>query len=109
MYNFVSFQNIILCNEGQATGLIKEKIHSAIAAVLPEVPLPKYIAEKGESYSFLIFNSIENSILFYQKCNGLLNMDKGPPVYMMYVKNGNKFHYPKCFSFVSKTYCMQSP
>ncbi|XP_011555104.3 alkylated DNA repair protein alkB homolog 8 [Plutella xylostella] len=79
---------IVLCNVGQATGLCKEAIHLLLGEVPHNDTLPKYIAEKGESHSYLIFSSIQSSEKFYNINNGKWKPDvKGPPVYMSYVEN----------------------
>ncbi|KAJ0179590.1 hypothetical protein K1T71_005302 [Dendrolimus kikuchii] len=80
--------NIVLCNAGQATGLEKEMIHSFISHNVSDLSMPKYIAEKGETYSYLVFESVAAASQFYNKCNGKLKIDEnGTPLYMNYVEN----------------------
>ncbi|XP_028173722.1 alkylated DNA repair protein alkB homolog 8 [Ostrinia furnacalis] len=80
--------HIILCNAGQATGLEKSAITSLIANLKSDIELPKFIAEKGETHSFLAFNSIESAVLFHNTYNGKAKIDtNGTPLYMSYVEN----------------------
>lgn len=92
----------MLCNVGQATGLSKEAIHLLLGEAPHNDTLPKYIAEKGESHSYLIFSSIQSSEKFYNINNGKWKPDvKGPPVYMSYVENGKFFkHYKTNFCII---------
>ncbi|CAH1635386.1 unnamed protein product [Spodoptera littoralis] len=79
--------NIVLCNGGQATGLEKVAIFSLIMEHGLSMTLPKYIAEKGESHSFLVFNTKEDALLFYNSFNGTAKADnKGTPLYMNFVE-----------------------
>ncbi|XP_068627775.1 alkylated DNA repair protein alkB homolog 8 [Battus philenor] len=61
--------SIVLCNVGQATGLSKDDIVNLLYNT-PSVKLKKFIAEKGESHSFLTFNSENEAETFFQKYNG---------------------------------------
>ncbi|XP_022122643.2 alkylated DNA repair protein alkB homolog 8 [Pieris rapae] len=77
--------NIVLCNVGQATGFIKEDANKLLEE-LPTVNLLKYIAEKGESHSFLVFADIKSSQLFYEAQNGKAKAMNGTVIYMNYVE-----------------------
>ncbi|XP_061706467.1 alkylated DNA repair protein alkB homolog 8 isoform X1 [Cydia pomonella] len=79
-------RNVVLCNVGKATGLIKEDVHDLIIKTLPNLVLPKLIAEKGETHSFLVFNSDDDAALFYKECNGKIKL-RGTLVYMNFVEN----------------------
>ncbi|XP_047023011.1 alkylated DNA repair protein alkB homolog 8 [Helicoverpa zea] len=77
--------NIVICNAGQATGLEKE----AVNLLVKECGLSKhkFIAEKGETYSFLIFATTVDAQLFYDKYNGKAKADEnGTPLYINYVE-----------------------
>ncbi|KAI8440595.1 hypothetical protein MSG28_001816 [Choristoneura fumiferana] len=79
----------IICTDepGHATGLVKEDIHNFIKTTLPNLSLPKFIAEKGETHSFLVFDNIEDALLFYKESNGRAKLDKdGALVYMNFVE-----------------------
>ncbi|KAJ8725229.1 hypothetical protein PYW07_016187 [Mythimna separata] len=79
--------NIVLCNAGQATGLDKDAVFDLIKEHGLNIPLPKFIAEKGESHSFLVFDSTENAQLFYNICNGKAKADEnGTPLYLNFVE-----------------------
>ncbi|XP_075972362.1 tRNA (carboxymethyluridine(34)-5-O)-methyltransferase alkbh8 [Anticarsia gemmatalis] len=79
--------NIVLCNAGQATGLEKDSVFKLISGNRLEIPLPKFIAEKGETHSFLVFGTIEDAVLFYNSCNGKAKADEnGTPLYMNFVE-----------------------
>ncbi|KAJ2950413.1 hypothetical protein O0L34_g8655 [Tuta absoluta] len=80
--------NIVLCNAGQATGLEKSVIERIITQSRLDISVPKFIAEKGESHSFLVFKNIDDATKFYDTCNGVLKVDEsGPPLYMSFVEN----------------------
>ncbi|XP_045763065.1 alkylated DNA repair protein alkB homolog 8 [Maniola jurtina] len=76
--------NIVLCNVGQATGLEKADILKLLEALPQNVKLLKFIAEKGESHSYLVFNSTESGQLFYETYNGSKAFTC-VPIYMSYV------------------------
>ncbi|CAH2979190.1 unnamed protein product [Chilo suppressalis] len=78
--------NIILCNAGQATGLDKKSILKLVSSLPCKIEIPKLIAEKGETYSFLVFNSTESSSLFYDVHNGKSKIGENTPVYMYFVE-----------------------
>ncbi|KAH9629067.1 hypothetical protein HF086_011330 [Spodoptera exigua] len=79
--------NIVLCNGGQATGLEKVYLFSLIKEHGLSITLPKYIAEKGESHSFLVFDTKEDALLFYNTFNGKAKADnKGTPLYLNFVE-----------------------
>lgn len=84
----INLQNIILCNAGQATGLEK----SAITKLVTDLEIdeyPKFIAEKGETHSFLVFSTTESAALFYDTYNGKAKIDEnGTPLYMSFVESG---------------------
>lgn len=84
----INLQNIILCNAGQATGLEK----SAITKLVRDLQIdehPKFIAEKGETHSFLVFSTTESAALFYDTYNGKAKIDEnGTPLYMSFVESG---------------------
>lgn len=82
----------MLCNAGQATGLDKEAVFGLIKEHGSSIPLPKFIAEKGESHSFLVFDTTDNAQLFYNACNGKAKADEnGTPLYMNFVEKGKQF------------------
>ncbi|KPJ16223.1 Alkylated DNA repair protein alkB-like 8 [Papilio machaon] len=78
--------NIILCNVGQATGLLKDDIVNLLNT-LPSVKLKKFIAEKGESYSYLVFDSEACALTFYQNYNGKKCFKDDTYLYMCFVEN----------------------
>ncbi|RVE52268.1 hypothetical protein evm_003058 [Chilo suppressalis] len=78
--------NIILCNAGQATGLDKKSILKLVSSLPCKIEIPKLIAEKGETYSFLVFNSTESSSLFYDVHNGKSKIGENTPVYLYFVE-----------------------
>ncbi|KPJ01040.1 Alkylated DNA repair protein alkB-like 8 [Papilio xuthus] len=78
--------NIILCNVGQATGLIKDDIINLLN-ILPSVKLKKFIAEKGESYSYLVFDSEASALTFYHNYNGRKCCNNDTYLYMCFVEN----------------------
>ncbi|CAH4036141.1 unnamed protein product [Pieris brassicae] len=77
--------NIVLCNVGQATGFLKEDANN-LQQELPTVNILKYIAEKGESHSFLVFTDVKSSQLFYEAHNGKAKAMNGTLIYMNYVE-----------------------
>lgn len=80
-------RNIILCNVGQATGLVRADILKIIENTKLEIPLPKFIAEKGETYSFLVFDDTETAVLFYNTLNGKAKVNEnGSVIYMNFVE-----------------------
>ncbi|XP_049865604.1 alkylated DNA repair protein alkB homolog 8 isoform X2 [Pectinophora gossypiella] len=80
--------NIVLCNAGQATGLEKEVIHKLIELLHLDIGVPKYIALKGETHSFLIFKNTEDATLFYKTYNNKAKIiENGPPLHMSFVEN----------------------
>ncbi|XP_052758705.1 alkylated DNA repair protein alkB homolog 8 [Galleria mellonella] len=79
--------NIVLCNSGQATGLEKSFIVKLIKSLSSDIQVPKFIAEKGESHSYLLFSTTKNAILFYNTFNGKAKIDEnGTPLYMSFVE-----------------------
>ncbi|KAM3968102.1 tRNA (carboxymethyluridine(34)-5-O)-methyltransferase alkbh8 [Aphomia sociella] len=79
---------IALCNAGQATGLEKSVITTLVDNLSCNIQFPKFIAEKGESHSFLIFKTIENASLFYNAYNGKAKIDEnGTPLYMSFIES----------------------
>lgn len=91
----------MLCNGGQATGLEKSVIFSLIKENGISITLPKYIAEKGETYSFLVFNTKEDALLFYNTFNGKAKADdKGTPLYMNFVETGKHWEYFNKSSYI---------
>lgn len=85
----ISLQNVILCNVGQATGFDKQKLLKLLTEYKVNTPLPKFVAEKGESYSYLMFDKAENASLFYEACNGKAQVDEnGTTLYVTFVENG---------------------
>ncbi|XP_053600515.1 alkylated DNA repair protein alkB homolog 8 [Plodia interpunctella] len=79
--------NVVLCNAGQASGLEKSIIVSLIKNLSGEMAVPKFIAEKGESHSFLVFNNIDDAQQFYNSYDGKFNIgDSGTPLYMSFVE-----------------------
>ncbi|CAH0759441.1 unnamed protein product [Diatraea saccharalis] len=78
--------NIIICNAGQATGLDKKYILELVLGLPNSIEMPKFIAEKGETYSFLVFNSTENSSLFYDTYNGKSKFSEDTAFYMCFVE-----------------------
>ncbi|KAL0884252.1 hypothetical protein ABMA27_016242 [Loxostege sticticalis] len=79
--------NIILCNAGQATGLEKSEI-TKLVTDLQIGEHPKFIAEKGETHSFLVFSTTESAALFYDTYNGKAKIDdNGTPLYMSFVES----------------------
>ena len=81
----------MLCNAGQATGFEKEVLFGLVEHYSLDIPLPKFIAEKGESHSFLVFDTTDNAQLFYNVCNGKAKADEnGTPLYMNFVEKGNQ-------------------
>ncbi|XP_028025903.1 alkylated DNA repair protein alkB homolog 8 [Bombyx mandarina] len=80
--------NVILCNVGQATGFDKQKLMKLLTEYKVNTPLPKFVAEKGESYSYLMFDKAENASLFYEACNGKAQVDEnGTTLYVTFVEN----------------------
>ncbi|XP_013186974.2 alkylated DNA repair protein alkB homolog 8 [Amyelois transitella] len=80
--------NVVLCNAGQATGFDKTAVMGLIKNLSTDIPIPKFIAEKGESYSFLIFNNLNDAQLFFETYNGQLDFDaSGTPLYMNFVES----------------------
>ncbi|XP_059059487.1 alkylated DNA repair protein alkB homolog 8 [Achroia grisella] len=80
--------NIILCNSGQATGLEKSFITKLIKDLPHTIEVPKLIAEKGESYSYLVFSTTETAVTFFNACNGIAKIDSnGTPLYMSFIEN----------------------
>ncbi|KAI5633618.1 2OG-Fe(II) oxygenase superfamily domain-containing protein [Phthorimaea operculella] len=80
--------NIVLCNAGQATGLEKPDIERIITQTGLDISIRKFIAEKGESHSFLVFKDNVDATKFYSACNGVAKVDEnGPPLYMSFVEN----------------------
>ncbi|CAB3228831.1 unnamed protein product [Arctia plantaginis] len=78
---------IVLCNAGQATGLEKDNIYNVIKEQRLDIPLPKFIAEKGESHSFLVFDATESAVLFFNICNGKVKIgENGTPLYLNFVE-----------------------
>ncbi|CAK1578844.1 unnamed protein product [Parnassius mnemosyne] len=76
--------NLVLCNVGQATGLVKDDILN-LCNYLPAIKLRKFIAEKGESYSFLVFDTKESASVFFNEYNGKNCFNNGTFLYMCYV------------------------
>lgn len=86
-YVLILFQNIVLCNVGQATGLVKNDILNLFQE-LPSITLKKFIAEKGESHSFLVFENVDSAAMFFNEYNGKKCLDNNAFLYMYYVDNG---------------------
>ncbi|XP_041973231.1 alkylated DNA repair protein alkB homolog 8 [Aricia agestis] len=79
--------NVVLCNVGQATGFDKESLLQLISQLPENVQVSKFIAEKGESYSFVVFNNGTSAKIFFEKFNGKsCNVDR-TVVYMSYVED----------------------
>ncbi|XP_026747468.1 alkylated DNA repair protein alkB homolog 8 [Trichoplusia ni] len=78
---------LVLCNAGQATGLEKDYIFGLIQEKKLNIPLPKFITEKGESHSFLVFPTCDDCKIFYDTYNGKAKADEnGTPLYMNFVE-----------------------
>lgn len=78
----------MLCNVGQATGFEKTDVNKLLENLPSSVILTKFIAEKGESYCYVVFNSTDSAKLFYDTHNGRERL-KSTPIYMNYVEKGN--------------------
>lgn len=84
-------QNILLCNAGRATGFEKDDVINLLNEIALEIKPPKFITEKGESHSYLIFQSTENAVSFFNACHGKAKADKnGTPLYLNFVENGKR-------------------
>ncbi|CAG4985011.1 unnamed protein product [Colias eurytheme] len=78
---------IVLCNVGQATGFSKEELCKMLE-LLPDINLLKYIAEKGESHSYVVFANTKSAELFYNTFNGTAKAKKNDTlIYMNYVED----------------------
>lgn len=71
----------------------RNKLIPAIQSIAPEIPLPKYLTPKGESFSFLVFENDDSAKSFYEKFEGVIKLDSngskhGEFIYMAYTKNG---------------------
>lgn len=77
----------MLCNVGQATGFEKKDVLKLLEAVPKSVKLLKFIAEKGESHSFVVFDSTESAKIFHDTHIGTKVLNNGP-IYMTYVESG---------------------
>lgn len=76
-----------MCNAGQATGLEKDLIYKSISDNFPGLKLPNYVAEKGESHSYLVFDTIDSASQFYSKSNGKFKVsENGTSLYMYFVE-----------------------
>lgn len=53
---------------------------------------PKYIAEKGKTYSFIVFDDIDSAKTFYEESNGIIkssnSLGNEQIIYMTYVETG---------------------
>ncbi|CAH2260497.1 alkylated DNA repair protein alkB homolog 8 [Pararge aegeria] len=77
--------NIVLCNVGQATGFEKLDVLKLLEAVQLNGDHLNFIAEKGESHSYIVFNNTESAKTFYDTYNGKAHTSV--PIYMSYVDN----------------------
>lgn len=55
--------------------------------------MPRYIAPKGETYSFLVFDSVDNAKTLFENCDGLLKLSQEMPktellIVLAYVNTG---------------------
>lgn len=75
--------NILLCNVGQATSFDKSDVVKMLND-LPNVKLMKFVAEKGESHCFIVFDSVDSAKLFFDTYNGK-EKTNDVPIYMNYV------------------------
>ncbi|XP_052737883.1 alkylated DNA repair protein alkB homolog 8 [Bicyclus anynana] len=78
--------NIVLCNVGQATGFEKADVIKLLDTVRLGEKLLNFIAEKGESHCYVVFNDFESAKLFYDTYNGTKAVTQ-VPIYMSYVDN----------------------
>ncbi|CAK1544752.1 unnamed protein product [Leptosia nina] len=78
--------NIVLCNVGQATGFTKEDVYKLVED-LKTVNIQKFIAEKGESHSFLVFEDTNSAAEFYHTSNGKAKVRNGTTIFMNYVQS----------------------
>ncbi|CAH2092389.1 unnamed protein product [Euphydryas editha] len=76
--------NIVLCNVGQATSFEKCDVIKMLND-LPGVELTKFVAEKGESHCYIVFNCTDSAKLFFDRYNGKERMND-VPIYMNYVE-----------------------
>lgn len=93
-FYFVIFQNVVLCNAGQATGLEKKQIIQLVSDLAPDIKIPKYIAMKGESHSFLVFSQVEDAVIFCKSYDGKIKIDEnGTMLYISFVHSGKTMFF----------------
>lgn len=56
--------------------------------ITPTPIVLKFIAEKGDSHCFIVFNRIEEAKIFYDTYDSTLSGNSDVPLYMCFVESG---------------------